>query len=373
MGKNKNKKQTEDQTIKTEKSSIGSGNTDTTINGNKSDIDKILDDWLNGCDDDEIPDKSDEQTAKAKQKEKNERVSLPEPVKNDVETGKTLTPKEPSSGYKALPMEDANDAWMDDDVCFTMEDEEDEDLVLVTKKETKSETTKEYKPKIPEALKKETHKTDMPEESKSKSSEVSKVGLKVEKKLQKKLEVAEMHRNDKASSKKSDDIDSVLDDWLNDADDEVPDELPDINDIKKETKKNVKAAKTQKKNALLNDMSKLSNIMDDKTDKNVQSSVENFFGGFNKKPEPKPEPISESRHSPVKKKPEPKTDDIDSILDDWMNGGEEEIKPKKELNVEKNNQVKEEPKKEETKIAVAQTETKKVPEGDCILCGKLAR
>merc|ERR1711976_932648 len=92
--------------------------------------------------------------------------------------------------------------------------------------------------------------------------------------------------NNGTSPKKSDGIDNILDDWLNGADEDIPDELPDIDvkEVKKEAKKNVKAAKTQKKNAILNDMSKLSNIMDDCTDKNVQSSVEGFFGGSNKKP-----------------------------------------------------------------------------------------
>ena len=60
MGKNKNKKQTESQATKTEKANGVPEET-------KSDLDKILDDWLNGVDDDEIPGESDELTAKAKQ------------------------------------------------------------------------------------------------------------------------------------------------------------------------------------------------------------------------------------------------------------------------------------------------------------------
>merc|ERR1711893_365789 len=95
----------------------------------------------------------------------------------------------------------------------------------------------------------------------------------------------------------------------------------DVKEVKKEAKKNVKTAKTQKKNAILNDMSKLSNIMDDDTDKNVQSSVEGFFGGSNKKPGS----CEKSKPKPPQKKSEKKSDDIDSILDDWLNGGEEEI------------------------------------------------
>ena len=321
MGKNKNKKQAESQAAKTEKANNGVPEESKEV---KSDIDKVLDDWLNGCDEDEIPDESDELTAKAKQKE--EKAVASEPVTKAAATSEKPAESKAAPGYKALPMEDADDAWMDDDIGFSMEDEEDEDLVVVTKKETKNSIG-----------------------SKSKDTEKSK---------------PETKRDDKGI-KKSDGIDSILDDWLNGADDDIPDELPDIDvkEVKKEPKKNVKTVKTQKKNAILNDMSKLSNIMDDNTDKHVQSSVEGFFGGSNKKPESKKAGTKLSE-----KKPETKSDDIDSILDDWMNGGEEEenVKPRK---VEK----KEEPKKEVKKKETEKTETKKVPEGDCILCGKLAR
>ena len=127
MGKNRNKKQTESQATRTEKANGVSEETKKV----KSDIDKVLDDWLNGCDDDEIPDES-ELIAKDKQKEEN--VVKLEPVTTETATSESKS----ASGYKALPMEDANDAWMDDDGGFTMEEEEDEDLVVVTKKETQN-------------------------------------------------------------------------------------------------------------------------------------------------------------------------------------------------------------------------------------------
>ena len=322
MGKNKNKKQTESQATKGEKAYGVSEE----IKEGKSDIDKILDDWLNGCDDDEIPDEN-ELIVKAKQKEEN--VVKSEPVTTETATSESKS----ASGYKALPMEDANDAWMDDDVGFTMEEEEDEDLVVVTKKETQN--LKGLKPKVISN-----------DNNKSKEQPI----------------VAVINKG--TSPKKSDGIDNILDDWLNGADEDIPDELPDIDvkEVKKEAKKNVKAAKTQKKNAILNDMSKLSNIMDDCTDKNVQSSVEGFFGGSNKKPGS----CEKSKPKPPQLKSEKKSDDIDSILDDWMNGGEEEENIQQKT---KKFEKKEEPKKEEKK---KETE-KKVPEGDCTLCGKLAR
>ena len=113
MGKNKNKKQTESQATKTEKANGVPEET-------KSDLDKILDDWLNGVDDDEIPDESDELIAKAKQ---NEKVAQSEPVKTEAATLEKPPESQPASGYKALPMEDANDAWMDEDMGCTIEDE----------------------------------------------------------------------------------------------------------------------------------------------------------------------------------------------------------------------------------------------------------
>ena len=126
------------------------------------------------------------------------------------------------------------------------------------------------------------------------------------------------------------DIDSILDDWLNGADEEIPDELPEINDIKEE-KKNVKNMKTDKKNKVLSDMSKLSNIMDDKANKNVQSSVEGWFSGnkVTKEVPKKEEPAVVKKVEEVKK--------------------EEEVK--KPVEVEK----------------------ARVPEGDCAVCGHLAK
>jgi len=112
---------------------------------------------------------------------------------------------------------------------------------------------------------------------------------------------------------------------LNGCEDDVPD-LPDIDDIV-EGKKTVKDLKTQKKNALLSDMSKLSNIMDEKTDKNVQNSVEDWFSGRSNKT------------NYTEKKEEPKKTKGESI----------------------------------EKIKVQEKEKSRVPEGDCQVCGQLAR
>ena len=167
MGKNKNKKPTESQ-AKTEKANGGPEESKET----KSDIDKILDDWLNGADDDEIPDESDELIAKAKQ---NDKVVQAESLTTEASTQEKPPESKPASGYKALPMEDANDAWMDDDdIGFTMEDEEDEDLVVVTKKETqnskgsKSKSTEKTKG-VPKDEKK-SNKKPVVAESKNASS-----------------------------------------------------------------------------------------------------------------------------------------------------------------------------------------------------------
>ena len=73
----------------------------------------------------------------------------------------------------------------------------------------------------------------------------------------------------------SDDIDSLMDDWLNGGDDGIPDELPDI-DAKTE-KKDSKSLKSQKANAMLSNMNKLSGILDDGS--NIEGSMEKSFGG----------------------------------------------------------------------------------------------
>merc|ERR1712154_659481 len=122
--------------------------------------------------------------------QKEEKVEKSEPVKTEALTQDKPSESKPASGYKALPMEDTKDAWMDEDIGFTMEDEEDEDIVVVTKKETEKS-----------------------KESKSKSPEKTKVVPKVEKKSNKKPVVAESKKD--SPSKKSDGIDSILDDWLN--------------------------------------------------------------------------------------------------------------------------------------------------------------
>merc|ERR1711862_81985 len=82
MGKNKNKKQANQESKEV-----------------KSDIDKVLDDWLNGCDEDEIPDEIDELTAKAKQKE--EKAVASEPVTKAAATSEKPAESKVAPGYKA--------------------------------------------------------------------------------------------------------------------------------------------------------------------------------------------------------------------------------------------------------------------------------
>ena len=189
--------------------------------------------------------------------------------------------------------------------------------------------------------------------------------IKVQKKEEPKKKDGSPSKNVKEKKKKQeskDDIDSVLDDWLNGGDNEIPDELPDI-DVSKE-KKDVKSLKTKKANEILHNMNKLSGIMDDGSNTKIQNSVENFFGGnkgskkSSKKKEETPKIVEIDQEkkegtpkklqtenksdSKAKKEKENKIvnskqkqdseiaaqqspDDIDSLLDDWLNGGDEDI------------------------------------------------
>merc|ERR1712242_533794 len=58
--------------------------------------------------------------------QKEEKVVQSEPVETEASTQEKPPESKSSSGYKALPMEDANDAWMDEDIVCTMEEKEDE-------------------------------------------------------------------------------------------------------------------------------------------------------------------------------------------------------------------------------------------------------
>ena len=301
MGKNKQKKQNNapapPQTPATDNTKAVKVEVEAEPNG-KSDIDKVLDDWLNSCDD-EIPDesnlvKADEtQGSKKAHKEGGKKDEDKKTVPDDSQPQPTSVSSkvvpEPSVSQEPKSSTEATDAWIDDDnVGFSMKDED--DAVIVTKME------KQIKEQKKEEVKKNTEK---PKVSSPKPEPKS-------------------------------DIDSILDDWLNGGDDDdVPDELPEIDDVKKD-KKTVKDMKTQKKNDILADMSKLSNIMDEKTDKKVQNNVESFFAGSSNKLETEPKKVV----------PQPQ--------------------PTKE------------PAPAETKKAEAK-KAAVVPVGDCVVCGRLAK
>jgi len=277
--------------------------------------------------------------------------------RNKIETSsdnKTELKEEPkpATGYKALPMNDASDAWMDaEDAGFTMDDDEEEvektqdnDKCVDFKPEEQTSKDKSKDTKSTKEDSKQSKEVKAPVEDpksdvdqilddwlngseeeeevkKSKDKDRSKDKSKSTKAKSEELKSNSSKpksQETKAVEEPKSDIDQLLDDWLNGAEEEVPDELPDIDDIK-ESKPKVKDIKTQKKNNILGDMSKLSNIMDETTDKSVQNSVEN-----------------------------------------WFTGG----KVKKEKLVEK---------KMEPKATPLKPEVARVPEGDCAVCGRAAK
>ena len=240
-------------------------------------------------------------------------------------------PPNTSAGFKPLPMTEASDAWMnDDDVGFSMEYEDEGESVQEKEEKEKPiaanapNTSKGFKP-LPMTDASDSWMDDdvggfyiEDEEEDEKKEKIKKV----EEKPKESKEVCK-----EMESKIESDIDNILDEWLNagDDDDDVPDELPDIN--VKYTKKNVKDIKTSKKNKVLADMSRLSNIMDDKQNKNVQNTVE-----------------------------------------DWFSGG-----PKKEV---KNNEVINKDKKDavvEKDVSPGVLKTPETPVGDCLVCGQQAK
>merc|ERR1711923_135962 len=158
-------------------------------------------------------------------------------------------------------MTEASDDWMDDDVGLTMDDEDDD-------------------VKVEEPLKAEevvTIKSDnSTAKSKKKGNGKKDKTKQPDQKIESKQKVVKPETKPKKEAQ-SDDIDSVLDDWLN-GDDEIPEELPEV-DVKTE-KKDLKSLKTQKANEILSNMNKLSGIMDDRTNTNIQGSVENFLFVF---------------------------------------------------------------------------------------------
>ena len=244
----------------------------------------------------------------------------------------------------SLPMTGASDDWMEDEVGLTMDDEEDNDVKV--EEPVRSEKVESIEPNNSPAKNKK-------KKSNGKKDKTKKPDQTTESKIAVENEIAKTESKPKIETSSVDAIDSVLDDWLKGGDEEIPEELPNI-DVKSE-KKDVKSLKTQKANEILSNMNKLSGIMDDRTNTNIQGSVENFFGGkkgekkSDKKVEKKkveqkpkdeppqkkdPEKETESKTKPSEDKKIVKTeskpnkvssDDIDSLMDDWLNGGDDGI------------------------------------------------
>merc|ERR1712223_469100 len=170
MGKNKQKKQNNatepPQAPVTDNTKAVRVEVEAEPNG-KSDIDKVLDDWLNSCDD-EIPEESnlvkaevkstdETQGSKKAHKESGKKDEDKKTVPDDPQPQpSSVSPKvvsEPSISQEPKPSTEAADAWIDDDnVGFSMKDED--DAVLVTKVEKQSKAKEQKK----EEVKKNTEK-----------------------------------------------------------------------------------------------------------------------------------------------------------------------------------------------------------------------
>merc|ERR1712079_218596 len=160
MGKNKQKKQNNatepPQAPVTDNTKAVKVNVEAEPNG-KSDIDKVLDDWLNSCDD-EIPEESnlvkaevestdETQGSKKAHKESGKKDEDKRTVPDDPQPQPpSVSPKvvsEPSISQEPKP---STDAWMDeDDVGFSMKDEDDAVIVTKVEKQTKEEKKEEVK------------------------------------------------------------------------------------------------------------------------------------------------------------------------------------------------------------------------------------
>merc|ERR1712156_534896 len=144
MGKNKQKKQNNapapPQAPVTDNTKAVKVNVEAEPNG-KSDIDKVLDDWLNSCDD-EIPEESnlvkvkstdETQGSKKAHKESGKKDEDKKTVPDDPQPQPpSVSPKVVSEPTMSQEPKPSTDAWMDeDDVGFSMKDED--DAVIVTK------------------------------------------------------------------------------------------------------------------------------------------------------------------------------------------------------------------------------------------------
>merc|ERR1712156_1212060 len=152
MGKNKQKKQNNatepPQAPVTDNTKAVRVNVEAEPNG-KSDIDKVLDDWLNSCDE-EIPEESnlvkvevkstdETQGSKKAHKESGKKDEDKETVPDDPQS-------QPSMSQEPKPSTEAADAWIDDDnVGFSMKDEDDAVIVTKVEKQSKEQKKEEVK------------------------------------------------------------------------------------------------------------------------------------------------------------------------------------------------------------------------------------
>jgi len=168
MGKSKSKQKSKDTKESTETTTTKTETTKT-VREPKSDADKILDDWLNGGDDELVGDTSNLTISKDVTEDKGD----PPKVTNDVSdkkipadaeqskstdipdkavSGEVKEEVKPPSGYKALPMEDATDAWMlDDDVQMSLDDDDEEEVSKIVESaekvtDEKTSSKEEVKP-----------------------------------------------------------------------------------------------------------------------------------------------------------------------------------------------------------------------------------
>merc|ERR1719419_1252155 len=202
-----------------------------------------------------------------------------------VEKGTSVTTLENISkkpSFAGLPIDEAIDSWMDDDVGIIQESDEEESEGQVEKINKVSEEEKKSssndipsKNKTPKTNDTKHKATESKQEENTKSKPQTTKKNKIEKdSISDKTMPEKVDQSTKEKSKSN--IDSILDDWLKGSeedanDDSIPDELPDIGDDipAKEKKVDVKTLKSSKVNAVLSDMSRLSNIMDKDSNRGV--------------------------------------------------------------------------------------------------------
>jgi len=316
-------------------------------------IDDTADSWM---DDDVGPiDSSDDEEG-----ENNEKVKTINETNSPSE--KVLPVEKSKSAFAGLPIDDAADCWMNDDVGTMMESDDEVEVKVEEVKSVKGKTEKPQEQKMSKTNEdtiKETPVTNQKSNVETKTKQKPKIEKPKRKEKSPKQKVKETTSagpnnqkqetspvNTDAASKpsvtecvdkkkvvkenKKSNIDSILDDWLKGSeedanDDTIPDELPEIDDAldTKDKKPDVKSVKTNKINTVLSDMSQLSNIIDKDTNNGVKNAIDDWFAGGSEKENKTGEAIA----TPTKKE----------------------------------------------KPTVVKKEEVSVPCGDCIVCGQLAK